>query len=94
MPSTSPIPWGSASYRLRESNVSGTDTEEIAQDIWFGNWEKGLDLWELARHYHHTGTTIALLWFDGEGLPEVEITRFGVRVEDDGGLAELTGELP
>ena len=29
-----------------------------------------------------------------ENLPEVEVTRFGKRVVDDGGLPELTGELP
>ena len=41
-----------------------------------------------------TDTTISLLWFDSDDLPEVEVNRFGARVEDDGGLAELTGELP
>jgi hypothetical protein len=76
------------------SNVSVADIEEVPQDTWFENWETGLDLWELARHYHRTDTTIALLWFDDEDLPEVEVTRFGVRMEDSGGLAELTGELP
>ena len=70
------------------------DTEEVAQEIWFENWEKGLNLWELARHYRRSDTTIALLWLDDEDLPEIEVSRFGVRVEDDGGLPELTGELP
>lgn len=61
--------------------------DEVAQDIWFDNWEKGLDLWEISRHYARTDTTTSLLWFDSEDLPEVEVNRFGVRVEDDGGLA-------
>ena len=33
------------------------------------------------------------IWFDDEDLPEVEIDRFGARIDDDGGLAELTGHL-
>lgn len=94
IPPRSPIPPGSTSHRLRIEGVSTMDTEEIAQDIWFENWEKGLDLWELARHYRRSDTTIALLWFDDADLPEVEASRFGVRIEDDHGLAELTGHLP
>lgn len=87
------IPVGSLSHRLRATGANATDELEIAQDIWFENWEKGSELWELARHYQLSDTTIALLWFDGDDLPEVEIDRFGVKVEDDGGLAELNGEL-
>ncbi|MNT77734.1 hypothetical protein D3C72_2168790 [compost metagenome] len=88
------IPAGSVAHRVRSSGNSTTDTGEVSQDVWFDNWEKGLDLWELSRHYARTDTTISLLWFDGEDLPEIEVNRFGVRVEDDGGLPELTGELP
>jgi Zn-dependent peptidase ImmA (M78 family) len=90
----SAIPIGSVAYRTRSSEKSSTETDEVAQDIWFDNWEKGLDLWELSRHYARTDTTISLLWFDSEDLPEVDINRFGKRIEDDGGLAELTGVLP
>lgn len=93
IPPRSSVPMGSVAWRLRSSGISAADTDEIAQDIWFDNWEKGLDLWELARHYAGTDTTTSLLWFDSEDLPEVEVSRFGVRVEDDGGLAELTGQL-
>ncbi len=89
----STIPIGSVSRRLRDAEVSAVDTEKVAQDIWFDNWVKGLDLWELARHYRISDTTIALIWFDEEDLPEVEVNRFGVRIVDDGGLAELTGDL-
>lgn len=88
------IPQGSVSKLLREAGKSATDTDDVAQDIWFDNWDKGCDLHELARHYHRSDTTIALLWFDHEDLPEAEVGRFGIRVEEDGGLAELTGELP
>ncbi|MFP3743069.1 ImmA/IrrE family metallo-endopeptidase [Achromobacter sp. SIMBA_011] len=93
IPPRSTIPAGSVAHQIRSSGVSATDTGEVSQDVWFDNWEKGLDLWELSRHYARTDTTISLLWFDGEDLPEVEVNRFGARVEDDGGLAELTGEL-
>jgi hypothetical protein len=94
IPPRSPIPQGSVSHRLRAAEVSAMDTADVAQDIWFENWGNGFDLWELAKHYRRSDTTIALLWFDHEDLPEAEVSRFGVRVEDDGGLAELTGELP
>lgn len=90
----SSIPVGSVAHRIRSTGSSSTETGEVSQDIWFDNWKKGLDLWELARHYACTDTTISLLWFDSEDLPEVETNRFGARIEDDGGLAELTGELP
>lgn len=90
----SPIPQGSIAYRLREAGESGIEDGEIDQDIWFENWEKGLLLWECSRHYASTDTTVALLWLEDDELPEVEVNRFGTRVEEDGGLAELTGELP
>lgn len=94
IPPRSLIPPGSVSHRLRAAEVSAMDTADVAQDIWFENWGNGFDLWELAKHYCRSDTTIALLWFDHEDLPEAEVSRFGVRVENDGGLAELTGELP
>lgn len=90
----SPIPSGSVAHRLREEGLSLYATEEVAQDIWFENWEKGLDMWELARHYSKFDTSISLLWFSEEDLPAVEISRFGTKIQDDGGLPELTGDLP
>jgi len=89
----SPIPAGSVAYRLRSASNSQIETDEVAQDIWFENWEKGLDLWEISRHYQRFDTTLSLLWLSEEDLPEVEVDRFGTRVIDDG-LTELTGELP
>lgn len=89
----SSIPIGSVAYRLRNDAVNAIDTAEVAQDIWFDNWDNGYDLYELARHYQRTDTTIALLWFDEDDLPQVETDRFGARVSDDG-LQELTGSLP
>lgn len=93
IPPRAPIPPGSVAHRLVKGGTSATEIQELAQDIWFENWEKGLDLWELARHYRKTDTTVSLLWFSEEDMPEVELTRFGSRVVDDGGLPELSGEL-
>lgn len=94
IPPRTPIPAGSVAYRLRESGQSGLDSDEVAQDVWFQDWEKGLDLREIARHYASTDTTGSLLWFEEDELPQVEVGRFGQKLEDDGGLKELTGELP
>jgi Zn-dependent peptidase ImmA (M78 family) len=88
------IPVGSVAHRIRSTGNSSTETDEVSQDVWFDNWERGLDLWELSRHYARTDTTMSLLWFDSEDMPEVEVNRFAIRIEDDGGLSELTGELP
>lgn len=88
------IPVGSVAYELRSSGKNGSSTGEVSQDIWFNNREKELVLWELSKYYGKTDTTISLLWLDGDELPDVEISRFGERIEDNGGLAELTGELP
>lgn len=89
-----PIPPGSVAHRLRQSGQSGLDSGEVAQDVWFEDWEKGLDLREISRHYASTDTTGSLLWFEEDELPQVEVGRFGQRIEDDGRLKELTGELP
>ncbi|MES2784737.1 MAG: ImmA/IrrE family metallo-endopeptidase [Pseudomonadota bacterium] len=89
-----PIPQGSVAHRLRETGQSGIAQGEVAQDLWFQDWDKGLDLREVARHYASTDTTGALLWFEEDELPQVEIGRFGQTHHDDGGLPELTGELP
>lgn len=94
IPSKSVIPAGSLAHRLRSEGKGHIETEEVAQDIWFEEWEQGLDLWEMSRHYPRFDTTVSLLWFSEEDLPEIEIDRFGARVIDEGGLIELTGELP
>jgi Zn-dependent peptidase ImmA (M78 family) len=94
IPPRSIIPVGSIAHRLRSDDESKLATGEVAQDIWFQDWENGLDMWEMGRHYQSSDTTISLLWFENDNLPEREEDRFGVRVDDDGSLAELTGELP
>jgi len=94
IPPRSRIPAGSVAHRIRSIGNNATETGEVSQDVWFDNWKKGLDLWELSRHYLAADITISLLWFESDNLPEVEVNRFGAPVEDDGGLAELTGELP
>lgn len=88
------IPVGSVASDLRSAGNSLVETKEVAQDVWFENWENGLDLWEMSRHYHRFDTTVSLLWFSEEDLPEVEVDRFGKRVIDDDDVTELTGELP
>ncbi|MCK4130363.1 ImmA/IrrE family metallo-endopeptidase [Ralstonia pseudosolanacearum] len=95
IPPRTPIPVGSVAHRLRAVGLSGIESAEVAQDLWFEDWDKGLELWELARHYHRTDTTVSLLWFSEEDLPEIGAGKFErSRVSNDGGLAELTGELP
>ena len=94
IPPRSGIPLGSVARRIRSSGNNAIETGETSQDVSLDNWEKGLDLWEFSRHYARTDTTISLLWLDSEDLPEVEVNRFGTIIQDDGGLAELTGELP
>lgn len=89
-----PMPDGSVAQTLREQGVSKIDVGEVAQDVWFQDWESGLDLQELARHYQSSDTTISLLWFYDDDEPKLDLDRFGARVIDDGGLPELTGELP
>lgn len=88
------IPQGSVAHRLRADAQSQTDTDTVAQDIWFEEWEPGLEMTEIARHYGSSDTTTSVLWFEEDELPDRECDRFGRRVEEDGGLAELTGELP
>lgn len=90
----SPIPVESLAARLRTDGNYATATDELPQDTWFEDCPRDLYLWELSRHYPKTDTTIALVWFDKEELPETETDRFGQHIEDDGGLPELTGELP
>jgi Zn-dependent peptidase ImmA (M78 family) len=93
IPVRSPVPPGSLAHRLRGEAKSQTGTDEVAQDVWFLDWEKGSDMSEMARHYQGTDSTVSLLWFSNEDAPVVEINRFGVREVEDLGLAELTGEL-
>lgn len=87
------IPESSVARVLRDVGESRISVGEVAQDVWFQDWQSGLDLQELARHYQSSDTTISLLWFDEDEQPLVELDRFGSRIEDDSGLSELTGEL-
>ena len=87
------IPEGSVAHRLREAGATSIESDEVNQDLWFQDWRPGLAMYELSRHYSGFDTTISLLWFDEEDLPEREQDRFGRTIEDDGGLQELTGTL-
>jgi Zn-dependent peptidase ImmA (M78 family) len=90
----SPVPAGSVAHALRAAQVNGYETQEVAQDVWFAEWEKGSDLWEMSRHYARFDQTVSLLWFDEEDLPDADIPRFKAATSEDEGLSELTGELP
>ena len=87
------IPKGSVAHRLREAGSTSIESDEVDQDLWFQDWTSGLTMHELSRHYAAFDTTISLLWFAEEDMPERERDRFGRTVEDDGGLQELTGTL-
>jgi Zn-dependent peptidase ImmA (M78 family) len=90
----SPIPAGSVAHALRTAQTNGCETREVAQDVWFAEWKKGSDLWEMARHYARFDQTVSLLWFDEEDLPDADVSRFKAATSEDEGLSELTGELP
>jgi len=85
---------GSVAFRLRSEGVNQTATREVSQDIWFVDWQKGSDLWEMSRHYASFDQTISLLWFDEADLPDIDVPRFQRGSSEDEGLSELTGELP
>lgn len=89
-----PVPAGSVANRLRSAGDRGTQSDQVAQDVWLENCEAGYDLWELSRHDSKYDSTISLLWCTEEDLPQGEVDRFNRRVdEDDGGLEELSGEI-
>lgn len=89
-----PLPTGSVAYTLREAGTSATAIGTVDQDVWFESWDAGLELTEMSRHYKKSDTTISLLWFSEEDLPDVAVDRFGRQIRNEEGLAELTGELP
>lgn len=88
-----PIPPGSVAHKLRAERGHATDTGEVAQDVWLENCEAGYDVWELSRHYGDYDETISLLWCSEDNLPQGEVDRFNRRVDEDGGLEDLTGEI-
>jgi len=89
----STIPAGSVARRLRDAGASAAASGEVAQDIWFDDWESGRTLWEISRHFSSRDTTVALLWFDEDELPDRELDRFGAPIQENDGLEELTGHL-
>ena len=50
-------------------------------------------MWEISRHFSSRDTTVSLLWFDEDELPDRELDRFGTSIVDDERLEELTGHL-
>lgn len=90
----SSVPPESIAARLRDRGESGTEQGEVPQDAWFDEWDESEPMNELARHSAKSDSTLSLLWFSDEDMPEREVDRFNQRYVDDGGLRELTGELP
>jgi Zn-dependent peptidase ImmA (M78 family) len=89
-----PMPPGSVAKRLRAAGEPATAIDQVAQDVWLENCNRGYDLWELSRHYRKHDQTVSLLWCSEEELPRGEVDRFNQRLDDDeGGLDELTGVL-
>src|SRR5215469_9890435 len=74
-----PIPACSVAHRPRTAGVDANDSGELPQDVWFENWQADGDLCELSRHYVRFDTTLSLLWFLPEDMPEIETDRFGNR---------------
>jgi len=90
----SSVPPESIAARLRDRGESGTEQGEVPQDAWFDEWSESDPMNELARHNAKSDSTLSLLWFSDEDMPEREVDRFNQRYVDDGGLQELTGHLP
>jgi len=86
------LPSGSVSQRVRGGAAPG-GPEEVEPDVWFGDWDREGSLFEDARHVAQWDQTIALLWFDDDGLPPPKQERRQWE-EATYGLAELDGNLP
>jgi len=85
------LPSGSVSARVR-TGVSCYDSEEIAADLWFSDWDRGGVLREEARHLGQWDQTLTLLWFEDEEVPPPK--REGREEAENLGLEELDGILP
>jgi hypothetical protein len=86
------LPTGSVSER-RRAGEAGTGPEDVEADIWFEDWDREGSLLEDARHLAQWNQTIALLWFEDDGVPPQRVERHK-REEEEYGLAELDGVLP
>lgn len=86
------IPTGSVSWDAREGKIWESEVKEVSQDLWFTDWVKGSDLYEIARHYENFDQTFALLWFEEEDAPS-GLAKGAKRMlnEEEDGLNELTG---
>lgn len=90
----SSTPNGSIAYELRAGQVRNFSTGELPQDVWFEDWESDGDLTEMSWHHAEYDTTLSLLWFDEDSVPDFEVDRFGKKHYEEEGLEELSGELP
>lgn len=68
----------------------------VDQDVWFGDWPKGYDLTEIARHYSEYDQAFSLLWFEEDDGPSEPVKTFtkAAPSHDEELLRELDGNLP
>jgi hypothetical protein len=85
------IPSESLAAQLRAGKPYSGDSE-VAADIWFDNWDRGGILVEDAHHTAQWDQTLALLWFEDEGVPKRYQSQR--EEEEEMGLRELDGILP
>ena len=89
----SPVPPDSVAFALRAEQINQCQTRELPQDVWFCDWDKSSDLWEMSRHYGRFDQTVSLLWFEEDDLMEQTAVRKRLLSYENDGLSELTGEL-
>jgi hypothetical protein len=85
------LPSGSLSARVR-AGKSSDETEEVAADLWFTDWDRGGLLREEARHLRQWDQTLTLLWFADEEVPPP--MRKGREEPENQDLEGLDGTLP
>ena len=88
------IPNSSVAYRLRVDGEKQSDVGLIEQDVWFQDWEPGLECEEICRHDPNWDVTTSLVWLEEDAVVERERDRYGKPITEEAGLDELTGILP
>ncbi|MCR4308016.1 MAG: ImmA/IrrE family metallo-endopeptidase [Candidatus Berkelbacteria bacterium] len=94
IPPRTKIPIGSVAHRLRMTGEKQSDIAIINQDVWFQDWESGLECSELCRHDPDWDVTTSLIWFEDDSSTAKEADHFGKTVHEETALDELTGILP
>src|SRR6185369_14730493 len=84
------LPRGSISATARTNRVASS-CGEVDAGIWLHEWDGGGTLKEDVAYSENWDQTITLLWFESGQVPHFSTGE--VSDEDDGGLAELDGNL-